>query len=907
MTTGKGLPRIWRWFGIALVALVVLPGAAEAASVSRDVNTLHFTAERGEANQAQITSSGTDIVIADPGAGRLVDRDGPGGCTVAAGVATCPSAGLTTAQVALRDRSDSLTATGNLAALAPFTFDAGSGDDTIRGGNGADVVLGGEGNDFIDGNLGNDFVLAGTGNDSIQWDPGDASDTLEGQADHDKLLFNGSNIGENVNVFDNGGRVLLTRDVGTVAMDLNDVEEIDHRSFGGADNTTVNDLSGTELTEFHENLAAFDGNGDAEADNLTVSGTAGADQPLVATRGAGTEASGLATQVTVTGSELANDVLNVDGLGGDDRFRARPGAASRIGVLLDGGDDTDTMLPLGTPRADGFAIVANGTAVFSSSDDGASGVNSITESLVVNALGGPDTFSATGNLAALTRITVDAGAGDDTVLGGNGPDLVIAGDGDDFVDGNQADDTVLIGAGNDAMQWDPGDGNDILEGQDGRDKLLFNTSNIGERVDVAANGGRVRLVRDIGNVTMDLDDVEEIDHRSFGGNDSVTVNDLSGTDLTKFDEDLGAFGGGGDAGADNVIVNGTAGADQPLVTTARAGRTLVSGLRPQVVVGGAEVANDVLTVRGLVGNDQLRARPGAASRIGVLFDGGDDTDTMLPLGTERADTFAIVANGTAAFSSSDGGASGVNAIAESVVVNGLGGPDTFSAAGNLAALTRITVDAGAGNDTVLGGNGADLVVAGDGNDFVDGNQGDDTVLAGANNDTAQWDPGDGNDTIEGQDGRDKLVFNGSNINERVDVAANGGRVRFTRDIASITMDLNDVEEIDHNALGGVDVTTINDMSGTDLTDFRENLSGTIGSPSADNAADEVIVNGTNADDAIDISGTASTGVNVTGLATSVAIRNQEPFNDRLTVHTLAGTDSVDTGALAPNSIDLVVD
>ena len=46
---------------------------------------------------------------------------------------------------------------------------------------------------------------------------------------------------------------------------------------------------------------------------------------------------------------------------------------------------------------------------------------------------------------------------------------------------------------------------------------------------------------------------------------------------------------------------------------------------------------------------------------------------------------------------------------------------------------------------------------------------------------------------------------------------------------------------------------------------------------------------------------------MTGLATSVAIRNQEPFNDRLTVHTLAGTDSVDTGALAPNSIDLVVD
>jgi len=121
------------------------------------------------------------------------------------------------------------------------------------------------------------------------------------------------------------------------------------------------------------------------------------------------------------------------------------------------------------------------------------------------------------------------------------------------------------------------------------------------------------------------------------------------------------------------------------------------------------------------------------------------------------------------------------------------------------------------------------------------------------------------------------------------------------------MDLNDVEEIIHNALGGADVTTVGDLEGTDVTDFRENLSGTLGAATADGAPDEVIVNGTNGVDAIDVSGTASTGVNVGGLATATAIRNQEPFNDRLTVDTLLGNDSVDTSALAPNSIDLVLD
>jgi hypothetical protein len=38
-----------------------------------------------------------------------------------------------------------------------------------------------------------------------------------------------------------------------------------------------------------------------------------------------------------------------------------------------------------------------------------------------------------------------------------------------------------------------------------------------------------------------------------------------------------------------------------------------------------------------------------------------------------------------------------------------------------------------------------------------------------------------------------ILFNGANIAEQIDISANGGRVRFTRDIASVTMDLNDVE------------------------------------------------------------------------------------------------------------------
>ena len=137
------------------------------------------------------------------------------------------------------------------------------------------------------------------------------------------------------------------------------------------------------------------------------------------------------------------------------------------------------------------------------------------------------------------------------------------------------------------------------------------------------------------------------------------------------------------------------------------------------------------------------------------------------------------------------GSEGAN---DSLVVNALGGDDSVD--GVHAARRRsckLTVDGGAGNDTILGSHGADMLLGGDGNDFIDGNQGNDMAFLGAGDDVFQWDPGDGSDTVEGQDGTDTMLFNGANISENIDISANGGRVRFTRDVGNITMDLNDVE------------------------------------------------------------------------------------------------------------------
>ena len=101
-------------------------------------------------------------------------------------------------------------------------------------------------------------------------------------------------------------------------------------------------------------------------------------------------------------------------------------------------------------------------------------------------------------------------------------------------------------------------------------------------------------------------------------------------------------------------------------------------------------------------------------------------------------------------------------------------------------------------------------------------------MLGAGNDTFVWNPGDGSDTVEGQAGTDTLQFNGANVNENIDISANGSRVRLFRDVANVTMDLNGVENIKFDALGGADTITVNDLTGTDVKQVNLDLGGSDG-------------------------------------------------------------------------------
>jgi hypothetical protein len=205
-----------------------------------------------------------------------------------------------------------------------------------------------------------------------------------------------------------------------------------------------------------------------------------------------------------------------------------------------------------------------------------------------------------------------------------------------------------------------------------------------------------------------------------------------------------------------------------------------------------------------------------------------------------------------------------------------------------------TIAGGDGGDSLNGGlglgSGAERFRGGDGADTVVGGKGNDTALLGDGKDTFRWDPGDGSDVIEGQDGSDTMLFNGAPLAENVTMTANGRRLTFFRDLAGITMDTDGVETVDFNALGGADNVTVSDLTGTDVTQTNIDLAGTLGGSAGDAALDNVVVNGTDGDDTINVDGSGS-GADVTGLGTAVSVNHPEP-TDSLSVDTRAGTDNV---------------
>jgi Ca2+-binding RTX toxin-like protein len=467
------------------------------------------------------------------------------------------------------------------------------------------------------------------------------------------------------------------------------------------------------------------------------------------------------------------------------------------GTLRVTGDDQDNVITIS--RTAGGAILVNNGAV---PIQGAAATAANTTHFHVVGGGGNDNISLNEANGPLAGAAIFGGTGNDTLTGGSGAD---------FIDGNTGNDTAFMGPGDDTFAWNSGDGSDVVNGQAGTDTLVFNGSDLAESFDLSDTGNgspfhRARITRDVGNVAMDLSTVEDIDLNALGGADTVTINDLTLTDLFTVNLDLTGSSGAGDNASDSVILNGSNADDVAVIQSVGTRIAANVSLFPFVNIAG-EDGLDALTVNTLGGNDVVDASALAAT--------------------------------------------------------------------NASQLVKLTVNGGAGNDSLTGSQGADTFV---------------------------WNPGDGNDTIDGGDNPDTLVFNGSNVSERLDLSASGKRVRLTRDVDGVATDLGDVESITISALGGADTATLNDLTGTAVTQVNLNLAGAIGGIDGDGGADFVTVNARNAPDLLPVLG--NNGVvavdggfgHGSGLPYFVVLRVVEA-TDALRVNGNGGDDTIDASAL----------
>ena len=232
-------------------------------------------------------------------------------------------------------------------------------------------------------------------------------------------------------------------------------------------------------------------------------------------------------------------------------------------------------------------------------------------------------------------------------------------------------------------------------------------------------------------------------------------------------------------------------------------------------------------VNGGAGNDTLVWNNGDGSDT-LNGDAGND-GTEVNGAPTAGDVFSLEPNaGRVKFQRTNLKAFTLDASTERFAVNGLGGDDSVTANDGVGAFTQLSVDGGAGADTINGSEGADLILGGEGNDVLSGGGGDDRIVGdrgadtmngGSGDDTLVWNNGDGTDVANGDAGRDDVEVNGAAAaGDMFTVQPNGARIKFDRtNLVPFSIDIGSSETLHANGLGGNDSIVVGEVGPFEVT------------------------------------------------------------------------------------------
>ena len=702
------------------------------------------------------------------------------------------------------------------AGLPDDTIYGYGGNDTISVGEGTDNAFGGEGNDMLVGDAGNNKLFGEAGEDTLK--AVDGINLLDGGADSDIYVYTQGFAtitdvsGENDTLQFDASLNLYGLEFVEVGPDLqinvstsegsysivikDQISEkpVENILFGSA---LEEEPQGFELSSFTTSwvLGDFLSNvliGDQSASDLndTLLGYEGND---TLRGGAGNDTLwGAIGDDTMDGG--AGDDMLIGGLG-DDIYIASDGTDT----IVDIDQYVDSSLPQTASHGNDTIVIWDGITL--SDLDMFRDVNnalhivdqtSDREIIVEKQFNTNDAafsmekllFSDGSSFDIITSDFRTEGTGANDVITG----IVSGGGQNDTVLGLNADDTLMGGNGDDTL--DGGVGNDVLEGEGGDDTYIFN-----DGFDIIRDtGGSDTLTFNPGSSLADLSIARTATDAkvmlAVGANEVIVENQLITANPVEFlKTEIGpvldftnvgnwVLGTGvaenvtGFAGRDDVIfgngggdtLDGLSGNDALIgniendtLIGGDGNDHLVGGLGDDVLDGGSGddvyyygTGFDADTIWEAGGNDTIMFGPGIALDSLSYFRDGDDLVIFTDATTDNTLTIVGQFSGTVENASFfDGSSFVLNDMANIFATN----------------VTGDTVNGTTGNDTLLGGFGADVlngdagddtIYGGEGNDIINGGNGNDQLFGGAGNDIYQYEKESGTVVIQDKIGADSI-------------------------------------------------------------------------------------------------------------------------------------------------------
>ncbi len=672
----------------------------------------------------------------------------------------------------------------------------GQGDDTLSANNGGDTIVAGDGSDYLYGGTGADLIRAGNGYDVINGNGG--ADTIYGGAGKDVIytidstvdpIYSDSPVVELTTANSPGALIYCgsgpTSVVGGPGPDT---------IYCGSGDDTVHGMGGSD------SIVGGSGNDVIFGDSGNVTITAGTGNATIAS-GSGMD--------TVYGGTTAGATTFIDKNIPDEKSTAQDG----------------TVFDTAGLTANALAV-ANGTGTPTYPLLGATGPGDIVPGDIV-----------LGNNA---NTTIIGGAGNDTLRGGNHDGIVIAGTGNDLLIAGDGNAKLYGGAGSDTLA--AGNGPDLLTGGTG-DSIFLNLNGFPDTI-VGGSGQNVEQQDPTGktvfsNVQVTYTPLNAVPANAGLGVSGSYVAPATGMLYLLFNDTFNAYGD--NTGFFTVVFNG--------ITYTVQGNNAV-GVPVPVVQGKSYkytatglINNGTGTFFGPQGNTShdsvspFTPVPSApyGSLVGVLKTAATPavispvvpaaTPSVTPAPTPSVTPVATPAVASVSGATVSGGVLHVGSSTytgpQTITLGQANGVITVTQAGaatqtfSVSGIKSVSVVTGPGDDniylgslllpaTVNAGNGNNTIIGGAGNETLTGGSGDDTILGGPGNNDISGGAGNnilyggtGNDILNGGPGSDWIypgAYGVSLYNDTESDTINGGTGTEKLDLAGnadpMTIDLS---------------------------------------------------------------------------------------------------------------------